>query len=241
MKPSVQGLVLALLAVVLVRLAVTGEHLRYVADWMRWPLLVSAALLLVAAAGPLVAAVRGGRDEDHHHHDDNDEDGHDRHGHGVPAVTWLLVLPALVAVVVNPPELGSYLAERRAGDTTLVAAPDEVTELDGTQTVAVPLDEFIWRAQEGGSTLQGQPVTLTGFVSYGGDGSWFVTRMAISCCAADAAAYRVAVEGPQRPPRDQWVEVDGTYVAGSGAGGGAPPAVTATEVRPTTAPEQTYG
>ncbi|NHC23897.1 TIGR03943 family protein [Nocardioides sp. IC4_145] len=238
MRPAVQALLLALLAVVLVRLSVTGEHLRYVADWMRWPLLASAVLLLAAAAGPLVAAVRGGahdRGDDHVHKHDHE------HGHGVPLVTWLLVLPALVAVVVDPPELGSYLAERRAGDTTMVAEPDEVTVLDGSQLAAVPLDEFIWRAQEGGATLEGQPVTLTGFVSYGGDRSWFVTRMAISCCAADAAAYRVQVEGPERPARDQWVEVDGTYVVGSGTAADTAPSIAVTEVRPVAAPEQTYG
>ncbi|CAB4753871.1 unannotated protein [freshwater metagenome] len=205
-----QGLLLMFLGAVLLRIAGTDAYLRYVVEWMRWPLLVSGALLLLLALGPLL---REDTDEEHGH--DHGEDGH---GHGVPRVTWLLVLPGIIAFVVSPPELGSYLAERRADDLVAVSAPTEATSLGGDGPVDLPVEEFMWLAQVADPELEEQQVTLTGFVSYGGgeDGGWYVTRMQIGCCAADAMAYRVKVDGAERPERDEWVAVTGTHVTGTG-------------------------
>ncbi|WP_170867166.1 TIGR03943 family putative permease subunit [Nocardioides lianchengensis] len=234
-RRGTQGLLLALLGTVLLQLALSGDHLRYVTGWMRWPLVVCGVLLLAMALGPLLAAHEPEDDEGHDH------DGHDHGGHGVPRVTWFLALPVVVAFVVSPPELGSFLAERQGGESAVVSRPDEMTALDAAQVVPVPLDEFIWRAQDGGSSLHGQPVELTGFVSYGdGSDDWFVTRMAIGCCAADARPFRVQVQDSPRPSRDQWVEVEGTHVPGTGATEESPPAVAASAVTPTAAPDGTY-
>ncbi|MCW2816453.1 MAG: hypothetical protein JWN84_3908 [Nocardioides sp.] len=237
MTRPTQGLLMAFLGAVLIRLSLTDAYLRYVTTWMKWPILVSGVLLIGLAVG-LVVSERS--------HDEEHDDGDDGHGHGgIPLVTWLLVLPGLVTFVISPPQLGSYLAERRSGEAQAVAEPAVLSDLGSGDVVPVEVTEFIWRAQDGGETLEDQPVQLTGFVSYDKDGDWFVTRMTIGCCAADALGYQVRVdagEDVERPQRDQWVTVTGTYASGTGTGADLrnPPAIAATAVDLTNAPTQTY-
>lgn len=233
-----QGLLLAFLGAVLLRISLSDAYLRYVTEWMKWPIAVSGLILLALAVGPVL---RQGADDGHGHGEG--ADGGD--GHGVPLVTWLLVLPGLVAFVVSPPELGSFLAERRAGDQAAVSRPAIVADLESDQAVRLDVTELIWRAQEGGETLEGQPVVLTGFVTHDpdSDDGWFVTRLTIGCCAADAVAYRVAVEDEAaagRPARDEWVEVTGTHAPGTGLTVDEDPVVTARQVVTVEAPRQTY-
>lgn len=243
MSRPTQGLLMAFLGAVLVRLSLTDAYLRYVTGWMKYPILASGILLIALAVGLVVSGHDG---HDGHDHDAKDGgDGDDGHGHGpIPVVTWLLVLPGLVTFVISPPQLGSYLAERRSGEAQTVAQPAALTTLGKDEVVPVDVTEFIWRAQDGGTTLEGQPVQLTGFVSYDKDDHWYVTRMTIGCCAADATSYQVKVEGDPdgsgRPPRDQWVEVTGTYVEGTGVGAEEPPALEATAITKVQAPSQTY-
>ncbi|MFB9314586.1 TIGR03943 family putative permease subunit [Nocardioides plantarum] len=235
MARPTQGLLMAFLGAVLVRLSLSDAYLRYVTAWMKYPILASGVLLMLLAVGLVVS------ERPEPGHDDGHDDGH---GHGpIPLVAWLLVLPGLVTFVISPPELGSYLAERRAGEAQTVAQPAALTTLSKDEVVPVDVTEFIWRAQDGGDTLEGQQVRLTGFVSYDRDGHWYVTRMVIGCCAADAISYQVQVDGDlAKPGRDQWVEVTGTYATGTGTDpdGRTPPAVTATTVEEIPTPAETY-
>jgi uncharacterized repeat protein (TIGR03943 family) len=223
-----QGLLLAFLGTVLLRLSVSDTYLRYVTDWMKWPILASGVVMVLLAIGPIFL--------------DPDQTGSGDHEHsGVPRATWLLLLPGLVTFVISPPELGSYLAERRANQSA-AAAPAEVAPLAEGRNTELPLQEFVWRAQSGGVSLADRSVTLTGFVTHQDD-RWFVTRMTIGCCAADALAFRVAVDGGDeiaRPERDQWVKVTGQYVAGSGASYEEDPVITAEDVVEIDKPRQTY-
>jgi uncharacterized repeat protein (TIGR03943 family) len=235
-----QGLLMAFLGAVLVRLGMTDAYLRYVTTWMKWPLVVTGVVLLVLGLSVIVAVERHGRATEKDAQGSGDAHDEEGHGHGVPLVTWLLVLPGLMVFVVSPPELGSYLAERRAGETVAAPEPEAVADLTGSGTASVDLLEFVWRAQDGGQTLEGQVVSIDGFVSYDEKDNWYVTKMTIACCAADATGYQVLVQGADRPPRDQWVRVTGTYVSGTGAVGTAP-AIAATEVEEIPEPTQTYG
>mgnify|MGYP003915789251 CR=1 FL=1 len=235
-----QGLLLAFLGAVLLRISLSDAYLRYVTTWMKWPIAASGLILLALAVGPVL--------RQHDEHEDHEGLGGREEGrghHGAPAATWLLILPGLVAFVVSPPELGSYLAERRSGEGQVVAKPAVVADLDAAEAIPLDVTEFLWRAQDGGETLEGQPVILQGFVSYDGraDDAWYVTRLVIGCCAADASAYRVEVTADgatQRPDRDQWVEVTGTYATGTGTDVRDDPVITAAEVVPIDAPRQTY-
>jgi uncharacterized repeat protein (TIGR03943 family) len=222
-----QALLLAFLGAVLLRMALSDSYLRYVTEWMKWPILASGILLLLLAVGPLFADPEKVKDR---------EQGHAHTG--VPKATWLLILPGLVVFVISPPELGSFLAERRANES-VAPQPAVVAELSGDETTELGLPEFVWRAQSGGDTLADRPVSLTGFASHEGE-AWFVTRLTIGCCAADALAFRVRVDGADRPARDQWVRVTGTYVDGTGVSLDEDPVIEADEVTEVEKPRQTY-
>lgn len=226
MRVTTQGLVLAFLGVVLVRLAVGGDYLSFVTPWMRWPIIVSGALLLLLALRPALGLTEREGDE---------------HDHGVPAVTWLLLLPGLVVFTVSPPALGAYLAERRADDAPSQSPTSTFSPLPAGDPVDVELQELVWRAQvDEGVTLTDRTVRVTGFVSRDEDGGWYVTRMSINCCAADATVIRVGVDEAEAPARDAWVAVTGAWVAGSGTDRRAVPRLAASAVTSVDAPRQTY-
>ena len=223
-----QALLLAFLGAVLLRMSFSDDYLRYVTEWMKWPILASGVIMLLLAVGPLFGDPDKVHDPEHADHEHS----------GVPLATWLLVLPGLVVFVISPPELGSFLAERRANESA-ASQPKVVSDLSAEETSEVPLQEFVWRAQSGGDTLVDRSVELTGFVTYAGD-SWYVTRLTIGCCAADALAFRVRVDGADRPERDQWVRVAGSYVEGTGLSLSDDAVIDADEVTEIAKPRQTY-
>ena len=237
MRRQTQGLLLAFLGAVLLRIAIGDAHLRYVADWMKWPILVSGVVMLLLAIGPTLRDADAA--DDGHGHDEGDG-GHEAHG-GVPRATWLLALPGLIAFVISPPELGADLAQRRANQSA-AAAPAAVAPLAAEGVNELPLEEFVWRAQSEADSLVDRTVALTGFVTHQGD-RWFVTRVSIGCCAADALAFRVEVDdadGP-RPPQDRWVRVTGSYVEGTGLTLRDDAVLVAQDVTAVDKPRQTYG
>jgi uncharacterized repeat protein (TIGR03943 family) len=134
------------------------------------------------------------------------------HRHRAP-VGWLLLVPVLVVLVVQPAALGSYAASSRSvvpggGDFPALAAPVR-------GAVPMPMAEFVTRAvRDPGQSLAGVRVRLTGFVAppEPGDHGWRLTRFVIFCCAADAEALQAVIHGDPAPrARDQWLEVEGTW------------------------------
>lgn len=237
MNGRTQGLVLAFLGALLARLSLTGEYERFVTTWMRWPLLVTGIGLVVLAL-PAALGVRGAdQDDDGHTHGD----GEGGHGHRAPRSAWLLLLPGLVAFVVSPPALGAYLAERRASDAPPPSPTTAFAPLAGDIVNDLALEEFLWRAQtDEGVTLQKRDVRLTGFVSTDPAGNWYVTRLAISCCAADARPIRVRVDDADAPPRNVWVEVTGTWAEGTGTTRSSAAILDASDVTTIDPPQQVY-
>jgi uncharacterized repeat protein (TIGR03943 family) len=155
-----------------------------------------------------------------------DHDGHQPHG---PRVAWLLALPPLALVLIAPPALGAFAASRqptRPPPTTQTVPTDQaaagvdqalfpplIPPGDGA-AVPLTLDEYMVRDHEAPHTLADVRIRLVGFVTPqepGGDG-YLLTRFAINCCAADAAALKVAIQGdpvPRAP--DTWLEVEGHW------------------------------
>lgn len=228
MNRQAQSFLLALLGAFVIRLGVTDEHLLYVRGWTRWPMIAAGAVLLVLAAGMVIAHVRGAQE-----------------GEPAPRTSWLLFAPIVVIMLVSPPALGSYYAER-AVDTEFRASdvePSALRPLPAGDTVALPVSAFFVRARyDAGTSLRDREVVLTGFVSKDQDGGWYVTRFQIACCAADAIAVRVRVDGaPETPDRDTWVRVTGTWIEGSGVSrrDGAP-AIEATDVETIPMPHNPY-
>jgi uncharacterized repeat protein (TIGR03943 family) len=66
-----------------------------------------------------------------------------------------------------------------------------------------------------GRSLNGRRVQISGFLVAGPDRTWYLTRMLVSCCAADARPIKVALTGdvPDGLSPDSWLRVTGRYTA----------------------------
>ena len=150
-------------------------------------------------------------DADVDQHDHPDEEAHRHDGHGVG---WLWVVPVFVLVLVPPPALGSFAAERGAATVPKPPKSVEFTALSGANPVPLEVHDYAQRAVwDDGRTLTGRTVELSGFVTPHNDGSWYLTRMKVNCCAADARPYQVEiVDSPVQAVRDEWVKVTGTWM-----------------------------
>lgn len=200
----------------------TDAYLRYVKEGMR-PLLIASGVLLVALGA--AEAVSWWRERDHGdgHGDDDGHGDNDGHGHdhsGVPRVAWLLLLPALSLLFYAPPALGSYTASRGAPKAVAVVEEDGFEPLPATSPLPITLTDFTQRVQQDTErAIEGRTVRMTGFVTPADDGDgWYLTRLMLSCCAADAQSVKVRVYGPAAPPADTWVTVTGTWHAGGELG-----------------------
>jgi uncharacterized repeat protein (TIGR03943 family) len=213
----------------------SGEALNYVRPGLA-PLVLAAGVVLLALGllpplgllGARAAGPAGG------------------HRHRAP-VGWLLLVPVLVVLVVQPAALGSYAASSRSvvpgggdGDFPPLAAPVR-------GAVPMPMAEFVTRAvRDPGRSLAAVRVRLTGFVApaESGDGGWRLTRFVIFCCAADAEALQAVVHGDPAPrARDQWLEVEGTWQPRPAAvddPNPQPPVLDADAVRPIAPPRPPY-
>jgi uncharacterized repeat protein (TIGR03943 family) len=144
-----------------------------------------------------------------------DHPSHGGHRHRA-RVGWLLLVPVLVVILVQPTALGSYAVSSRA--TVPGGGNGGFAPLAAPVRGAVPMSmaEFVTRAvRDPGQSLAGVRVRLVGFVapSQGKEGGYRLTRFVIFCCAADAEALQAVVRGDPTPrARDQWLEVEGTWL-----------------------------
>ncbi|MEV6349086.1 TIGR03943 family protein [Actinoplanes sp. NPDC051851] len=234
MARTAQALVLVMLGAVLIRISATGEYLNYVRPGLGPYLAVAGVFFLVLGAIGLVRDFRA-QDEarraaaarrawartrthgpgavttpatpaahDHGH-------GHDEwYGHGSG---WLLCVPLFLLLVLPPPALGSYAAGRAGASAPEPAAGATYATLPTATTLTVR-DYAIRAVWDEGRTLSGHRITLTGFADTTATDTWYLTRMHVTCCAADAQAAKVEVLGsPTRFARGQWVTVTGTWLA----------------------------
>jgi uncharacterized repeat protein (TIGR03943 family) len=231
-----QALLLLVVGLALGSIAVDGRYLHYLKPAMHVPLLLTAAAFLAIGAAELLALRRSpvptGADSC---------DGHHAHEHQLPKAGWLLVLPVLTIGFVAPPALGSWAASRDPGT---VAKPEssDFAALPPGDPVAMPLSEYGVRAVwDDGRTLAGRTVDLLGFASPRKGGGWYLTRMTLTCCAADALATKVEVQDAPAPPADTWVHVIGRYEpSGAPNPSLAPPVLRAMAVDPTNEPSNPY-
>jgi uncharacterized repeat protein (TIGR03943 family) len=233
---------LLLVGAAVLRVSLFSElYLRYVQAGLRPYLIASGALLalLGLVRGALTArAAREGADK-------ADGRGQLEHAHahaGAPRVAWLLALPAVALLCFPPPALGSYSAAREeAGRAEKFVGT--FPALPARDPVELSLAEFGSRAAyDSGFSLRDRTVRLTGFVTRDDDGTWYVTRLRVACCAADATAVMAEVRGVRAPETDTWVTVTGTWFPRGRLGSAAawPPVLEATYVRPITEPTDPY-
>ena len=203
---------LLVLGVVTVQLVRTGAHVRYVKPGLAPWLVVTGAVLVVLGVAGLFAAASGTSAQ----------------RPPAPRVGWLLLVPVGLLVVVAPPALGSYGLEGRA--TTVREAREPLGALPPPREGAVELTlrEYAQRAAFQPATLQGARLRLVGFaVPATGEeaarhgAGFYLTRIALNCCAADGTAVRVFVRTAAAPATDTWWSVEGSAPAGGGPAPGS--------------------
>jgi uncharacterized repeat protein (TIGR03943 family) len=224
MRRDVQGIVLILVGGAVLRITIGDTFLNYVQEPMRPWLLLSGGILVVLGVLALIDAIRKGRaaddeptphDEPHEHDAAHDDDGHG-HGAGGPRAAWLLLLPVLAIFLIAPPALGAYAAARdvtNSAPTSEAKAPPLPPGDPAQVTVAEYVGRAVW---DDGLTLVDRTVEMTGFVTPDPAGGWWISRMAVACCAADAIASKVKVLDAPDLPADTWVTITGRWVPGGG-------------------------
>lgn len=197
----------------------------------------------VAAEAPAHtdASVQVGTPADPNDHGHGDAEAH---AHREPRISWLLVLPLLALILVAPPALGSYSAMRTG--TALQKQPWGFADLPAGDTIRLNLVDYAGRAAyDHGRSLDHRHIKIAGLLALDRDGTPYLVRMALSCCAADAQPVKIGLTG-RIPPvlrPDSWLEVTGTYTTKrtkDPVNDGIIPFLDVTEVKPVKAPRDPY-
>jgi uncharacterized repeat protein (TIGR03943 family) len=148
--------------------------------------------------------------------DEHGADGTDEHGHAHrdPAVAWLLVLPVAAIFLIAPPALGSYAANRAT--SAALAQTSDFPPLPAGDPVPMAVIDYATRAVwDKGKTMQGRTIRVSGFLTPRPGGGFYLTRIMLTCCAADGRPIKLGMEGdvPQGAKADDWVELEGEYSA----------------------------
>ncbi|MGW2769128.1 TIGR03943 family putative permease subunit [Streptomyces sp. NPDC001275] len=234
-----QAVLMLLVGAAVLRISLfSALYLRYVQSGLRPYLIASGALLVLLGVAAGVRAAREVPDEDEAQ--DPHEDGH-THTTG-PRLAWLLALPATALLLFPPPALGSYSADREDAQRAAQGIGTFPPLPSGDQ-VDLSVAAFTSRAvYDSDRSLKGRTVRLTGFVTRGDDGTWYITRLLVSCCAADATTSKVEVRGADASATDTWVTVTGIWRPKGRLGSSAawPPLLDAKAVRRVEEPSDPY-
>jgi uncharacterized repeat protein (TIGR03943 family) len=223
MRKDVAAIILILIGGAVLRITIGGTYLNYVKEVMEPFLLASGGLLVLFGVLALLDVFRASRtsavvaaaDQQLEDELDGHVHGHD-HSQG-PRVAWLMLLPVLAIFLIAPPALGAFTAAREVTNTIAPPAEAKAPPLPAGDPVEVTLADYVGRAVwDDGLTLEGRTVEMTGFVTPDPAGGWWLTRMSMACCAADAIGTRVKVVDTPDLPANTWVVVTGTWVPGGG-------------------------
>ncbi|WP_093774142.1 TIGR03943 family protein [Streptomyces sp. yr375] len=241
MNRQSQAAVLFLLGAALLHAGTTDLYLRYVKSGLRPLLLASGAVLILTA---LATAWYERRKTKREQKQKDVKDVADAgHSHPEPRVSWLLILPLLALILVAPPALGSYSANRTG---TALQEPLAYPALAATNPLPLNVVDYAGRAvYDHGRTLAGREIRLTGFVALDHDGTPYLVRMALNCCAADAQPVKIGLTGDIPPvlQPDAWLTVTGTYIPRTThdpVNNGPIPFIKITDARPTPIPRDPY-
>jgi putative membrane protein len=220
------------------RASLTDLYLRYVRAGLRPFLLVAGVVLIIAGIATLWYEWRAARAAKAKQ---PEQDGHGR-AHREPRIAWLLILPVLALIVVAPPALGSYAADQTG---TALLRPPGFAPLPAGDPLQMSVVDYAGRAAyDGGHSLDGRRVEITGFISLGRGGPYLI-RMILSCCAADALPIKVGLAGqvPADLRSNAWFQVTGSYTnkqIKDFVNGGIIPYIDVSQAKPIRAPRDQY-
>lgn len=204
MRRETQNILLVLLGGALLKISFSGLYLRYVQKGLL-PLLIAAGTIMIGlAVFAIVRDIRRGKAEA----DDHDHE----HSHSSRS-TWLMLLPVLAVFLISPPALGGDVVSSAADTNQTQRSRNLLGNLPSGEVIPLSMTEFVTRtAWDESGTLDNRRVKLTGFLTRA-EGSTYVARLAISCCAADARPLKVKLTGDVPSlPDEQWVELTGKVV-----------------------------
>jgi uncharacterized repeat protein (TIGR03943 family) len=205
MNRAGQGVILLLVGAAVFRASITDLYLRYVKEGLRPFLIAAGVLLIVAGVMTLWYEFKGVKEHGKEH-------GHEHRF----STAWLLMVPVLALLMVVPPALGSFAAGRTG--TSLPQASD-FGPMPAGDPAKISVIEYASRAVfDHGRSLGERRVRMTGFLVPGPSGQVYLTRMILTCCAADARPVKVGLTGdvPTGMKPDTWVDVTGRYTARAG-------------------------
>ncbi|MFE9767524.1 TIGR03943 family putative permease subunit [Streptomyces sp. NPDC005808] len=243
MNRQAQAAVLFLIGAAVLKAGSSDLYLRYVKAGLRPLLLAAGVVLIVTAVATVWYELRLWRARrESPPEEGRDDEGHG-HAHREPRIAWLLVLPLLALILVAPPALGSYSAMRTG---TALQPPFGYADLPSGDPLPLSLVDYAGRAAyDHGHTLGDRRIKVTGFIALGDDGTPYLVRMALNCCAADAQPVKIGLTG-QIPPvlqPDSWLEVTGTYTSKrtkDPVNNGVIPFIDVADAKPVGAPRDPY-
>lgn len=223
MRRETQNVLLILFGGALLKLAFSGDYLRYVKPQHQgWMIGGGVAMLLLG----VVAIVRDLRAGDRTEAEAVEEAGevaahHDHEHHHAQRSAWLLLVPVLAVLFVAPPALGADSVTRSLDGGNINSRDPSSMEayppLPAGKVTPMPISEFQARAVwDDKKSLHERTVSLRGFVTHQGSKT-YVARMVIGCCAADGYPVMVRLGGSDFSgfKDDEWITVTGQYVPGS--------------------------
>lgn len=221
MLREARAILLVLTGAALLHLSLFGDgYLRYVRRSMHPWLITAGVVLLVLGlvrafllARVLLSPAPAAGSHEHGEGAASEQDAAPNgHSHRHLRAAWLLLCPLAAVFLAAPPALGDYTAQHT---TASVAKPASsgFPALPAGDPLKLPIADFVVRAVwDPQGSLRGRHVRLTGFAMPKPGGGWYLTRLTITCCAADAVTYRVDVRGlGTAPSRGTWVEVTGIW------------------------------
>lgn len=216
MKRDDSGLIVVGVGLLALWAGLTDAIYRYVRPSMRPWLIMAGGVLAVLGVVVLFTNWWERRQ-----HPDEDTEGHDGHHHR-SRVGWLLAVPLIVALAVDPGALGAYAVGRQSG----FRAPTNVDfdleshlrshsfggqapELNVLQVSIAASEPEQW------PVLASTPVKVEGFVVNDDErlGTFLLARVLVGCCAGDGLPLTLEIRDYHGPPMEDetWIEVVSTF------------------------------
>lgn len=207
----------AALAAVTIALTLTGQLGLYINPESAWFAVTMAIVALLGTIASFALPLGAESDHGHDHGDAHDhaESAHRPSAAGVIATVTggVLATGTALAIVLTPPAtLSAELAiSRDTGTAPLFQGSDTIALAATGDTAAFGVGEWasVFATATNPEAFDGDEITLTGFVTPGGDG-FDLTRLVITHCVIDAQPASVPIAVSDAPDTGTWVTVTGT-------------------------------